>query len=1235
MSGKRGSKRGKKSIEDTYQKMSPIEHVLKRPDMYIGEIKSAKYNCWVFNDKEQKMEFREMKMVPGLYKIFDEVLVNTIDHWTRLNDENATDKVTMIKVWIDQKKGEIAVYNNGKGVDVAMHKEHNVYVPEMIFGQLLTSANYDTQKKKTTGGKNGIGGKACCIFSESFTVETVDAERGKKYIQTFSKNMSEKTKPKITSTKIKPYTKITFKPDLAKFGLKKLDDNMVALMRKRVYDCSACTDRTVGVYLDGKKIATKSFEDYVNLYIGKKSETKRVYEKVSDRWEVVACVSPDDKMEQISFVNGIYTGKGGKHVDHVASKVTNMMVKYINEKKRGGKKLGIQGRHIKDNLWVFVKSVIEDPSFDGQTKDELTTPSKDFGSKCSISEKFIEKLAKTGIIEKASALSNYKSKVAGSKNDGAKVRTIRGIPKLDDANWAGGPKSGECTLILTEGDSAKALAVAGLSVVGRDKFGVFPLKGKLLNVREATMAKLSNNTEIQALIRILGLQRYQKGTSKKKIYKDTKELRYDTVMIFTDQDFDGFHIKALLVNFFNFYWPSLLENKPGFICTLNTPIIKVTKKTKGGKKKRGKKNNEESVPFYSMGDFETWRKANSLKLWNVKYYKGLGTSTSLDAKVYFKNYEKDKMIYYYSGKDCEDAIILGFCKKMADNRKKWLADYDINDVLNMKEKRVTFRNMIYKELKHFSNASNIRSIPSICDGMKPSQRKIMYGSFKKFGKKNTEMKVGQLGGYVSSVTDYHHGEKSLYSTIIGMAQDYVGSNNVNLLHPEGQFGTRLQGGKDHSSERYIYTSLEDITHYMFNKKDEPVLNFLLDDTNKPIEPKWYLPIMPIVLINGCHGVGTGYSTHVPQYNPLDILKNIRRLMNGKEVKEMTPWVRGFEGKVIKKGESFATRGKYKIDKSRGTITISELPVGTWTEDYRAGLIKMRDGNEGDDKKKKTKAIIESINNQSTDTKAKFIVKYNKNLKTVTKMLDDEAKFIKTFKLEESKSMGTTNMYLFNKDGNLQKYKSTEEILEEYYGVRLEYYGLRKKYWLEQLKKELNILESRKRFVEAIVNKKLTISNRDEEEIVPDLEKLGIHPFYIGNNNSVTGGYGKEHSVVEVKEKVPTYDYLFSMQMRSLTKKKLEELRREYERKKDEHDTLLNKTAKQLWVEDLDEFEDVYREVYELPKKKSWTLKEEEDTEPVSDGSKPAPKKKRISIKLKPKKNKVARKSINMKVKAKN
>ena len=760
-----------KSVEEKYIKMEPREHILARPGMYISSIDIDIYNTWVLNDDGDRLERREIAVVPGLFKIYDEVLVNAIDHVTRMKqskevDENAQ-QVKNIKISIDIKTGEISVFNDGEGIDVVIHPEHKIYVPELIFGHLLTSTNYDDTVEKLIGGQNGHGSKLTNIFSKSFKVETVDAKNKKSYEQEWTNNMSEKSKPIIRSAATKkPYTRITFTPDYERFKLKKgLTKDMYALLAKRAYDVCALTDADVNVFFNDEKLEYKTFEKYVDLYIGPKSDKDRVYEKVNDRWEVIATMSEDIGFDQVSFVNGIWTIRGGKHVDYIANQIAGGLADMINSKKKN-KEADIKPLHIKNHLMIFIKCTISNPTFDSQTKDLLTTPMSKFGSKCDLPQKFFDKLYKTEIVDKALNLADASAMKAMKKTDGKKSTKIHGMVKLDDAKMAGTAKSAQCTLILTEGDSAKSTALAGLSEVGRDFYGIFPLRGKLLNVKDVTVKKILENEEIQAIKKIMGLE-------SGKVYTSLGDLRYGRIMLMCDSDVDGSHIRGLLMNLFQTLWPSLIAK--GLVTSLLTPIIKVW-------------NTKTTLKFYNYCDYEKWAKEQGaqVKNWKVKYYKGLGTSNEQEAVSYFKDMHLAE--YKHTGKPCDDALDMAFNKKRADDRKNWLSTYIPDACINYDKNLtpVNYKDFINRELIHFSVYDVKRSVPSMVDGLKPSQRKILYCCFKR--NLVSETKVAQLSGYVSEHSAYHHGETSLQGAIICMAQDFVGANNMNLLKPNGQFG---------------------------------------------------------------------------------------------------------------------------------------------------------------------------------------------------------------------------------------------------------------------------------------------------------------------------------------------------------------------------------------------------------------------------------------------------------------
>lgn len=1007
-----------------YKKFTQLEHVLARPGMYVGSIAQDDTKQWVVGE-ENKMIEKMLTFPPGLFKIFDEILVNAIDH--SKTDSNLVDKIV---IDVDKESGVITVTNTGIGIPVEVHESHSMYIPELIFGNLMTSSNYDDSKERLVGGTNGYGSKLTNIFSLSFIVETADIVNKKMYTQEWSNNMSVCKKPSIRKySKAKGYTKITFLPDYKRFGMKHITEDVFKLFERRTYDCTATTHEKVKVYFNGSQCNVKNFDKYTAMYLS--DDIKRTHEVSSDgRWNVIVSTT-NHSFRQVSFVNGIHTSMGGSHVDSVVGSIVKKVGECISQKH---KTLTIKPTQIKDNLFVFIQSAIVNPSFSSQTKTELTTRYRDFGSRYEPSDEFIKKIMKLGFVDDLIDLVKHKELRELNKSDGRKTSRVR-VENLEDANFAGTSRSKECTLILTEGLSAKTFAISGLSVIKRELYGVFPLKGKLLNVREATTKQLQTNEEILNIKTIVGLQHDKK-------YKDTNELRYGKIMILTDADTDGSHIKGLFINMIHTWWPELL--KFNFISSMRTPIVKVT---------RGLS----STSFYNMCDYRAWADTNSnLSRYHIKYYKGLGTSTSSEAKEIFKDFQKNYIEYEYNdSQNCD--VLLAFKKTQADARKEWIkSGTGKNEVLG-DHKFISIGDFINKDLIWFSIADNVRSIPNVMDGLKPSQRKVLYSCRTR---SNTEIKVSQLSGFVGSTTSYHHGEQSLMATIINMAQDFVGSNNINLLSPVGQFGTRLVGGKDAASPRYIFTKLSDIAITLFHKHDDAILTYLEDD-GTPIEPEYYLPSIPLVLVNGTEGIGTGYSTSVPCFNPKDVVDNIVRMMDGSTPLKMKPWYKGFKGSIEEISEGrYTTHGVYETVKEN-VIKVTELPIGRWTSDYKEFLEQMME-----------KGVIKSYTNDSTESTVSFTIKLGSN------------KSVSDLKLYSN--LNTTNMHLFDSKKRIHKYNSPEDILTEFVVVKLNAYKERKKMLLKEWTNQQSKLAYKVKFITHVMNDVIVVFRKTHQDIISQL-----------------------------------------------------------------------------------------------------------------------------------------------------
>ena len=1155
------------ALANKYQQKTDKQHILDNPDTYIGSVEKVEADLWVLSANEIvatlsaatneakddiKIVERNMTYIPGLFKLFDEGVVNCRDHVIRMESAIKAGQPNTLPVsYIDisiQEDGTIVMINDGNGIDVAEHPEYKVYIPELIFGHLRTSTNYNKDEKKIVGGKNGFGFKLVLIWSTYGSVETVDHVRGLKYVQEFKNNLDEICKPTITKCKNKPYTKITFKPDYKRLGIDGLSPDLIALLKKRVYDISAVTDKTIKVKYNSELIPVKNFQQYIDLYIGDKSESPRAYEDSGPggRWEYAVALTPSNEFIQVSFVNGIHTAKGGKHVEYILGQITRKLCDYIETKK----KVKVNPNSIKEQLILFIRCDIENPAFDSQTKDFMNTPSSKFGSKCEVSDKFIEKIAKMGVMEAAVQLTEVKENKAAKKTDGTKSRSIKGIPKLTDANWAGTEKSKDCVLIFCEGDSAKTGVISGLSPEDRNVFGVYPLKGKVMNTRGGNIKDLNENKEITEIKKILGLETGKEYTS---IEDVNKSLRYSKVVFMTDQDLDGSHIKGLCINLFQNEWLSLVHI-PGFIGFMNTPILKA-------------KKGQQEMRFYNDGEYNAWKNniAIDTRGWNIKYYKGLGTSTKAEFVEYF---EEKKFVGFEHTALSDNAIDLVFNKKRADDRKEWLETvYDRESYVDTSKPMITYEEFIHKEFIHFSKYDCDRSIPNLMDGLKTSLRKILFCEFKR--RESSEIKVAQFSGYVAMNSCYHHGEDSLNQAIVGMAQNFVGSNNINLLVPAGQFGSRIKGGKDASSPRYIFTRQERITRRIFVEQDDNVLKYLSDD-GTPVEPQFYVPIIPMVLVNGSKGIGTGFSTEIMCYNPRDIIAYLKNLLQDTKVIpiEFTPYYEGFNGTISKIGDTkFLFKGKYeKLGQDK--IRVTELPIGFWTEDFKELLEKLEEDREvkaskkddkAGDKVKKLAPYVKEYDDNSKDTNVDFVITFSKGqLDELESAAGDHGcnGLEKLLKLYSTSS--TTNMNLFNSEDKLKKYGSVSEIIDDFFIVRLEYYGMRKAHLIDVLERELIVLSNKAKYIQEVLNGTVDLRKKKKDEIIKMLETKGYEKIVNDNN------------VVD-----EDYKYLVRMPMDSVSEENVEKLLNEYDRKQKELAEIKATSCQQMWLRELDALEQEY------------------------------------------------------------
>jgi DNA topoisomerase-2 len=557
-----------KEIGKKYQLLDEIEHVLKRPGMYIGSTKPHTANEWILGDGLYSKE--ELTYNPGFLKLFDEIISNSVDEHKRAG------KINTIKVSVTADT--ITVWDNG-GIPVVQHPQHKVWIPELIFSNLRAGSNFNDEEGRTVAGTNGVGASLVNIFSKRFVIDTADGKN--RFLQTFTDNMSKRTTPKTSRTS-QGFTEITYVPDLLRFEMEKIDDAHCKMMRKRVIDIAAANPG-LKLEFNGEKYRFKTFKEYVDLYVN-----DSIWERSKD-WEISFGVSKDG-FQSVSFVNSIHTKDGGTHENHIL----NQVIEYLRAMIKKKHKVDVKPSEIKNHVFLFINCTVINPAFSSQTKEKLITEPKDFGTKHDVTEKFAKAVFGSEVIQSLLDWIEQK-KNAEERAELRKLNKSLASTKVLKLIDAKGKDRNKCVLGIFEGMSA-------LSAVRKFRdpqtFGAFPLKGKFLNVSEMTNSGVIQNDEVVQLMASLGI----------KLGEEPGDLRYGKVYIYTDADPDGDSIAGLLINFFNKYWPELFDQ--GRVFKVMTPLV-VAKKGK------------EVKPFYSNEEYSEWEKKTGAKGWDVEYKKGL------------------------------------------------------------------------------------------------------------------------------------------------------------------------------------------------------------------------------------------------------------------------------------------------------------------------------------------------------------------------------------------------------------------------------------------------------------------------------------------------------------------------------------------------------------------------------------------------------------------------------------
>ena len=1052
--------------------MGDAEHLLHRPDMYCGSKEPNIHEGHVFNNN--KVEHKQLVYPDALLNIALEIITNALDRQWR------DPTMTSIKIYMDNEdaggQGWIRVVNDGQGVPVLFDDANQQWKPYMAFGMFRTGSNFNdaAEGPRYTGGRNGIGCKATNVFSETFKVDTADPTNKKRFQQIFHNNMSSFDEPTIRPYKKKKgYTDIAFLPDYQQFNMDHMTDDVKATLEAAVIDAAATTKKKIKVLLNNEQVQVKSLAHYATLFQSTPNIKAIAQDQVKQdditQFNVAVFYDTQSVVKQgYGFVNSLRCYEG-THMKLAITKTIDALVKHIKTQYKRPD-LKVSKAFIQQHLFFVVHAMVDSPEFSTQTKEKLTTPKARLGFDWTPSKSFLRTLINSGIAEATYQHALQKENKAAASTTSTVSRFSRDVvvdKYVGAVNLR--KKHSNCVLLVTEGDSAKQLAMAGLKAIGRENFGVFPLKGKLLNVRTASLAKIMANAEVVNLMKILNLE-YGKT------YDTLDKVRYKKLVIFTDQDPDGSHIAALLLNFLHHLFPSILMLDPEFVQRFATPLVRVTPKAR---------TKDQEHTFYAIQPYEQWIADEDIDLtkYTIKYYKGLGTSNNTLARQYFEHYDEHVISLTYSS-ESDPMMEKFFASTEAKTngpaaRRALLTDnYDKDDYVDYEQSHTTYEDFLTKEVLPFAAYANERAIASVIDGLKPSQRKVLFT----FLKKNIrhEVKVAQVANVVASETAYHHGEVSLVETTVGMAQDHTGTNNINLLHPEGQFGSRNDPSSEHSAARYIFTHLDPIARFIFRTEDDPILNYLEDEGNS-IEPSTFVPVIPMVLVNGCNGIGYGWSSTVQKYNPRDVLQLSRLFLDGMDTQAIQPWAFGHVGQVERVDDVYKSHGQYHVEGS--TITITELPIGTWTNPYMAFLedkLLIRDRK--DKPKYKYQPFIEHIDKLSDDTSVHIVLHCNTAaLEPYRNQLDKVLKLTDTLRVN--------NMHLFSEDGQLLHYRDVQSIVHAHGTYRLDMYRQRLAFQLKTCNEELVKLGNKRRFLQAIIDQVITLQHLEEDEAIEQLESL--------------------------------------------------------------------------------------------------------------------------------------------------
>ena len=1136
------------SKKQKIEHLNDTEWLLRRPETFLGPVVPTQV-CLRASESGPEAASKgggatatttwiQVETSPALIHLVNELTTNALDNSHR----DATQHC--IRISYASSTQSVVILNDGSAISIARGDgEAAAWQPTLAFSQFKAGSNFDDTEQRYTAGRNGVGAKGANVFGQHFKVEIVNAADKKVFQQEWSSNMSHTPGPRIKASSRKTnHTQVEWTPDYARLGCDA--SSMPHIVEALAHHASLCAPAHTKVYLNDKVLKLRTPEHFCRALGAHGSLASDAIVDETGRVRFQVCVgmrrggdgddggngggegAPPSSSLTYAFVNSTPCCEGS-HAKMILAKVAEAIQADARGKRDAvAKEVTVGSGFVKTHALVVATALIPNPRFTSQTKECLDTPAKEYGWSWKPSEAFCNALGRAGFADRAVEEAKLKADAAAAKATKA-TRATRApsIEKYEQALKLGKNKA---ILFVAEGDSAKSFVVAGLSVIGREYYGCYAIRGKFVNVRDMNKKSIVEHKEARNLMQILGLQFDTTYTA-----ETAAKLPYAHLCVTSDQDNDGSHIAGLLFNFVQVVAPSLLQVKPGFVRRFATALVRVTLP-------RG-----ESESFSSQVEYDTWREArlaSGRPTGTAKFFKGLATSSAAMAKEYFRNLRDNFITMTYSGDEvCGEALDLVFNKKRADDRKAFMVSEacDASRYVDYSQPSVTVERFVTHELlPQYATASVLRAIPSVLDSFKVSHRKVFFGtralkmvnknaSAKKY-EEMTTVKVSVAASKVSSHTMYHHADQSLENTIVGMCIDYAGAPNINLLQPAGSYGNRHLHRA--GAPRYIETCLNDpLQMLLYPPADDAVLTYLTDE-GVSIEPDTYVPVIPTVLATGARGIAMGYSTECPQYHPVHIVDACLAWNEGDDdpaspssLPPLKPWYRGFHGRIDDEegqAHTYLMRGTYEWHGD--DLHVTEVPCLKETEGYEEAWRKLCDHLEPGPRK--------------TDERVHTVLKK-------CSLAKDDPETLKKLGLEKRLTFG--NVHLINAAGKLCKYDTPESIVAEHARERLRCYEKRLAHQVTTCEAELSLLTDRARFIDACTAGTFDVkAHADEDAASRVLGELGFAP--------------REHG----------YDHLLSLPLKSLTVKRAEEVRKQCAKKAEELTRLRGLAPRGVWTTEL-------------------------------------------------------------------